>query len=144
MTKLKPFKFPSDLCKPRVSISMGLKVIPLWMKLFLLKVSLKHVPRIIKLRIKSKKNILLVGRSWWNFYCSRKKVWKLFRSSFSILGRLEVCFSYFFLCVCVFRPNLVHLSGGLVCHHFKVPQQALQIASLTNGGHNLARRSSHQ
>ena len=62
---------------------------------------LKHVPRIINLRIKSKKNILLVGRSWWNFDCSRTKVWKLFSSNFSTLGRLVVCFSYSFY-VCVF------------------------------------------
>ena len=105
---------------------------------------LKHVPRILMLKIKNKKNILLVGRSWYNFYCSRTKVWKLSTSNFSTPGRQEVCFSYFFLCVCVFRLNLAHLSGGLVCHYFKVPHQALQITSLTNGGHNLARRSSHQ
>ena len=132
MTKLKPFKFPSDLCKPRVSISMGLKVIPLWMKLFLLKVSLKHVPRIMKLRIKSKKNILLVGRSWWNFYCSRTKVWKLFTSNFSTLGRLEVCFSYFFfVCVCfppkfgasVWRPGMSSLQSASTSFTNRFPDQ---------------------
>ena len=29
VTELKPFEFPSDLCKPRVAISMGLEVISL-------------------------------------------------------------------------------------------------------------------
>ena len=98
------------------------------------------MPRKINLRIKGMKNILLVGWSRWNFYCSRTKVQFKFQLTRAIRSMLFT----FLLSVCVFHLNLAHLSGDLVRHHFKDSLEVLQITSRANGGHDLARGSSHQ
>ena len=103
VTDLKPFKNPSDLCKPHLFSSIGLEVISLWMEWFLLKISwnMCHFQTKSNSRIKIAKSVLLVGLTRWIFYWSKGSVWKYFIKNFIQLGQLEVWFLKF-LCSCVF------------------------------------------
>ena len=124
VTKIKLCKFASHLRKPHLAISMGLKVILLWMKSFLLK-----VPQFdfftVRLTYQKIDNSFVF---WW---IDKKLVAKL--KSFSRGIFLYFCAtksaqpfkSYDHLKMKKRKKNSSHKNAG--CHHSKIPPETYTI-----------------
>ena len=137
---MKPFKFASHLRRPHLAISMGLEVILLWMKSFLLKVpwfgfftvSLIHskidisfvfwwIDKKLVAKLKS------FSRGIFLFFCATKSV-----QPFKSYAHSKV------------KKGIKILSRKKAgSHNSKVPPETLKIAELDNGGSNWAKGSLH-